>query len=82
LEPVRELVQLVCRDAERWMRLPRGRERLLDADVKLTASEREPDAATRAERLRLFDLRQPEEVAVEETRLRFAAGRRCNLDVI
>ena len=65
------------------MRLPRGRERLLDADVELLAvAEREPGAAARAQRLGLLELLEPEQVAEEAPRLGLAAARRRELDVI
>ena len=57
------------------MGFPRRRERLLDTDVELPADQREPDAATRAQRLGLLELLQPEQVAEEATRLRLAAPR-------
>jgi hypothetical protein len=65
------------------MRLPRRRERLLDADMKLSAARQgEPDAAARAQRLRLLDLLQPQQLAEEAPRLGLAAGRRRELDVV
>ena len=65
------------------MRLPRRRERLLEADVELAASaEREPDAAAGAQRLGLLDLLQAEQLAEEATSLRLAARRRGELDMV
>jgi hypothetical protein len=65
------------------MRLLRRRERLLDADVKLAAvAEGEPHAAARAQRLRLLELFEAEQVAEEAARLGLAAGRRCELDMV
>jgi hypothetical protein len=65
------------------VRLPRRRERFLDADVELAAvAECEPRPAARAERLRLLELLEAEQVAEEAPRLGLAAGRRCDLDVV
>jgi hypothetical protein len=65
------------------MGFPGGRERVFDADVELTArNEREPGAPARAQRLGLLDLVQPEQFAEEATRLRLAARRRRDLDVV
>ena len=65
------------------MCLARRRERLLDADVELAAFlQNEPQSATRAQRLGLLDLLQAEQLAEEAARLRFAAGRSRDLDVI
>ena len=65
------------------MRLPCRCERLLDTDVELAvAGEREPDASAGAQRLRLLELRQPEQVAEEAARLRLAARRSGDLDVV
>ena len=65
------------------MRLPSRRERLLDTDVELPpAGEREPDTSAEAQRFRLLDLRQPEQVAEEAARLRLAARRGRDLDVV
>jgi hypothetical protein len=82
-EPTRQVVQRVGGDPERRMCLARRRERVFDADMELAAStKREPDAATRAQRLGLLDLLQAEQLAEEAARLRFAAGRSRELDVI
>jgi hypothetical protein len=63
--------------------LPRRRKRLLDADVELIAArEREPDAAARTERLRLLELLEAEQVTEEAARLRLAARRGRELDVV
>jgi hypothetical protein len=65
------------------MRLPGRRERLRHADVQLAAvAEREPGAAASAQGLRLFDLFQTQQIAEEAARLRLAAGRRRDLDVV
>src|SRR5438874_5797405 len=65
------------------MGLACGRERLLDADVKLASSaEREPGAAARAQSLGLLELLQTEQLAEESPRLRLAAWRRRNLNVV
>jgi hypothetical protein len=60
-----------------------GCERLFDPDVELAAAgEREPDAAARAQRLGLLELVQAEQVAEEATRVRLAADRSRELDVV
>jgi len=65
------------------VRLPRRRERLLDADVELAAApEREPGATARAQRLGLLDLLQPEQVAEESPRLWLAAWRGGELNMV
>jgi hypothetical protein len=65
------------------VRLPRRCEGVFDADVELAAScQLEPDAAARAQRLRLLDLLEAEQLAEEATRLRLASGRSRELDVI
>jgi hypothetical protein len=82
-QAARELVQLRRRDAESRVRLARGRERFLDADVQLAISrEREPDSAAGPQRLRLLELLEAEQVAEEPARLSFAARRRRELDVV
>ncbi|HLY85710.1 MAG TPA: hypothetical protein VKO84_04245 [Gaiellaceae bacterium] len=82
-EPARELVELLARCPECRVRFARRLERILDADVELAASgQREPDAAARAQRLRLLELLEAEQVAEEAARRRFAAGRRRELDVV
>src|SRR5436190_107281 len=75
-EPLGEAAHVV--DAERRVRLPRGREVRLDADVQLL----EPDAAAAAQRLGLLDLREPEQVAVERPRRVLAAGRPGHLHMV
>jgi hypothetical protein len=83
LEPLPELLELGGRETERGMCLSCRRERLLDADVELSAAvEREPDAAACAQFLGLLHFREAEEVAEEPSRLRLAAGRRRELNVI
>jgi nucleoside-diphosphate kinase len=65
------------------MRLARGRERVVDADVQLlSAAEAKPDAAACAERLGLLDLLEAERTAVERARDRLATGRSRYLDVV
>jgi len=65
------------------MRLSRRREGLLDADVQMpAAAEREPDAASSAQRLRLLELLQAEQIAEKTARLVLAARRRRELDVV
>jgi hypothetical protein len=65
------------------VRLSRRRERGLDADVELaTAAEGEPRAAARAQRLRLLELLEAEQVAEEAPRLGLAARRRGELEVV
>jgi hypothetical protein len=83
LEPPGQLVELFGRQPERRVRLARGDERILDADVELaTAREREPGAAARAQRLGLLELLEAEQSAEEPARLVLAARRGCELDVI
>ena len=55
---------------------------MLDADVQLLPSDTEPDPAAGAERLGLLELLEPEQSAEEASRLRLAAGRRSELDVV
>jgi hypothetical protein len=65
------------------VRLARRRERILDADVELAAArEREPGAAARAQRLRLLELLEPEQLTEETPSLVLAARRGRELDVI
>ncbi len=65
------------------MRLARGRELLLDADVQLTAvAEREPCPAPPPQRLGLLDLLQAEQLPEEAALRRLAARRRGDLDVV
>jgi hypothetical protein len=65
------------------MRLPRRGERVFDADVKLASlADCKPDATTRAQRLGLFELLQAKQIAEEAARLRLAARRRGELDVV
>jgi len=59
------------------VRLARWRERRLDADVQLAAiGQLEPDAAARAQRRRLGQLDQAEQLAVEGARSLLAGRRR------
>ena len=64
------------------MRLARRRERLLDADVQLLRPDPEPDPAAGAQRLGFSTSSRPEQLAEEAARLRLAAGRRSQLDVV
>ena len=64
------------------MRLPRGGEVRLDADVELVLPDAEPDAAACPDRLRLRDLLQPEQLAEEAARGLLAAGWGRELDVV
>jgi lipopolysaccharide/colanic/teichoic acid biosynthesis glycosyltransferase len=58
------------------------RERLFHADVELVAAGSEPDAAARDQRLRLRDLLQAEQPAVERACRLLAPARGGDLDVI
>ena len=69
-----ELVELG--DDEARMCLACGRERILDTDVQLLVARAEPAAAAGGERLRLRQLFEPEELAVERASFLLAA-RRC-----
>ena len=69
-------------DDQAGMRLAGGRERLLDADVELLLADAEPAAAARPQRLRLRQLLEAEQLAVERARRRLAPGRRRDLDVV
>ena len=64
------------------MRLARGGEIGLDADVELLRADPEPDAAAASERLRLLDLLEPEQLAEEAARGVLAAGGGGELDVV
>lgn len=64
------------------MSLPRRRERILDADVKLLIAECEPDSPTSLELLGLLEFLEADKTAEESTRLRFATARRSELHVI
>ena len=65
------------------MRLPRRSEWVFDADVELASvADCKPGAATRAQRLGLLDPLQAEQIAEETTRLRLAARRRGELDMV
>jgi lipopolysaccharide/colanic/teichoic acid biosynthesis glycosyltransferase len=67
---------------EAGVRLVRRGEWILDTDVQLLPPGAEPAPATRAQCLRLRQLFQPEQRAVERARGVLAAGRSGNLDVI
>jgi hypothetical protein len=64
------------------MRLARGPEALLHAEVELYAVAAEPAAAARGERGRFRDLVQPEHVAIELAERRLAAGRAGHLHMV
>jgi len=60
-----------------------GCERLFDPDVELAAAgERKPGAATRAQRRRLLELLQAEQIPEKAARFRLATRRRGELDVV
>jgi lipopolysaccharide/colanic/teichoic acid biosynthesis glycosyltransferase len=69
-------------DDEARVRLAGRRERLLDAHVQLLLARAEPAAAARRQRLRLRQLLQAEQAAVERPRLRLAPRGRGDLNVI
>ena len=78
----RQRVELrVGADPQAGVGLAGGREALVDADVQLRVADGEPHAAA-AQPLRLLELAQPEQAAVEAARLALAAGRRGDLDVV
>ena len=64
------------------MGLARGPEVRLHAEVQLVGSALEPDPAAFAQRLRLLDLRQAQQPAVERARLVLRTGRAGQLDVV
>ena len=64
------------------MGLARRGERSFDSDVELLGARPEPAAAAGGEGLRLRELLQPEEPAIERAHLRFAAGGGGDLDVV
>ena len=64
------------------MRLARGREIGLDADVQLLCAHAEPDAAARLQRLGLLELVEPEQAGEERPRVLLAAGGRRELNVV
>ena len=64
------------------MRLARGGEIGLDADVELLRADLEPDPAAASERLRLLELLEPEQVAEEPAGGVLAAGGSGELDVV
>ena len=70
------------RGNETGVRLLRGRERILDADVELLRTRAKPAAAAGAQLLRLRQLLHPEQAAVERARRVLAARRRRDLHVI
>src|SRR5262249_32447747 len=79
-EPGADLVE-VRRD-EPGVRLARGGERVLDADVELLGARPEPAAAAGANRLRLRHLLHPEQAAGERSAVVVAPARRRDLDVV
>jgi hypothetical protein len=64
------------------VRLARGHEVGLDANVQLLVADREPDAAARLELLWFRELAQAEQPAVEVARLGLGGRRSGDLDVI
>ena len=64
------------------MRLARGVEIGLDADVQLLRADLEPDPATASERLRLLDFLEPEQRAEEPAGGVLAADGSGKLDVV
>ena len=64
------------------MRLSRGGEVGLDADVELLRADLEPDAAAAPERLRLLELGEPEQLAEEAAGGVLAAGGSGQLNVV
>jgi len=68
--------------AEGGVRLARGTEAGLDAEVERDALRAEPDAAAGGEACGLRGLGEAEEVAVEGARRRLAAGGHRELDVV
>src|SRR3954452_10236439 len=79
-ETCAELVELGGDEA--GVRLACGRKRVLDPDVQLLRARAKPRAAARAERLRLLDLVEPEQPAVEVARSPLAPPRRRDLDMV
>ena len=79
-QPPGERVEVVGDEA--WVRLACGRERLLDPDVKLLRPGPEPAAAAPRQRLRLGELRETQQPAVERPRRVLAARRPRNLHVV
>jgi len=65
------------------MRLPRRGEGVFDADVEpASVADCKPGAATRAQRLRLLELLQAEQIPEKAARFRLATRRRGELDVV
>lgn len=64
------------------MRLPRRRERFLDADVELLIASPKPNATATTQRLWLLDLAKLEQLAEEPARVRLASPRRCELHMV
>ena len=64
------------------MRLARRGKIGLDADVQLLRADLEPDPAAASERLRLLELREPEDVAEERAGGVLAARGGGELDVV
>ncbi len=64
------------------MRLEGRPEPVLDAEMQLPRSDREPDTAAFGEVCRLLDLGESEEAAIEAPRLVLAIARHGDLDVI
>src|SRR5215213_3081074 len=74
--------QVVRGRSECRVRLACGSEVVLDPDVQLLAAAAKPHPATRAERLRLLEFRQAEQLAVEPTRLGLASCGSGDLHVV
>src|SRR5687768_5194049 len=64
------------------MGLPRGCEGLLVADAEPLGAGAGPRTASRAERLRLLQLLEPEQLGEETPGLGLAPGRGCELHVV
>ncbi len=64
------------------MSLRRRRERIGDPDVELVGAAREPDAAAPAERRRLGQLGEAEQLAIEPPGIGLGSGGRRDLDVV
>jgi hypothetical protein len=75
-------VELTGSHTKRWMRLARGREAILYANVKLLLPTAKPDSAAPTKRLGLLDLHQAKKVPVEPPRLSLAASRSRHLHMI
>jgi len=70
------------RDGQGWMRLRRGNELQVDADVKLVPTGPEPAAASAGKRSRLGELLEAEQPAVEASGCCLTANRRRDLHMM